>query len=117
MIIGVGVDLCSVQRLTGSLERTEALATRLFHPNELGKRAESLAARFAAKEALAKAIGDPRILSWSEIEIVQDELGKPSFVFHGATAKALADKGDWRFHLSLSHDAELAQAFVVVESN
>jgi holo-[acyl-carrier protein] synthase len=117
LIIGVGVDLCSVPRLTGSLERTENLATRLFHPNEIGKKAESLAARFAAKEALAKAIGDPKVLSWSEIEVIQDELGKPSFVFHGATAKTLSEKGDWHYHLSLSHDAELAQAFVVVESN
>jgi len=117
LIYGIGVDLCSVTRLAQSLERTQALAARLFHPNEIKLHAQSLAARFAAKEALAKALGNPKLLSWNEIEIQNDELGKPFFVFHAGTATALAQLGELSFHLSLSHDAELAQAFVVVESN
>ena len=117
MIFGIGTDLCSVQRLTESLRRTEGLAERLFHPNELELSNQSLAARFAAKEALAKAIGDPKLLSWSEIEIVKDGLGNPSLQLHGQTAVNIAQLGDLWLHLSLTHDAQLAQAFVVVESN
>lgn len=117
MILGVGTDLCDVTRVREALANTPNLAKRLFHPNELELSTESLAARFAAKEALAKAIGDPRLLSWSEIEIVKDELGNPSIRLHGQTAANLAKLGELRFHLSLSHDAELAQAFVVVESS
>lgn len=117
MIFGIGTDLCSVIRLTESLERTESLAARLFHPNELELSSQSLAARFAAKEALAKALGDPKLLSWSEIEIVKDELGNPSLKLHGQTAANVAKLGDLKLHLSLTHDAQLAQAFVVVESN
>ena len=116
MIFGIGTDLCSTERLEQALDRTENLAERLFHPNELDLKLESLAARFAAKEALAKAIGDPQQLSWSEIEIVKDEKGNPSFGFHGQTATNLASLGQLNFHLSLTHDAQLAQAFVVVES-
>lgn len=106
-----------MERLTESLERTKGLATRLFHPNELKLSNQSLAARFAAKEALAKAIGDPKLLSWSEIEIVKDQLGNPSIELHGQTAVNISKLGDFKLHLSLTHDAQLAQAFVVVESN
>ena len=116
MIFGIGTDLCSLSRLSAALERTENLAGRIFYKNELDLKLESLAARFAAKEALAKAIGNPQLLSWSEIEVVKDERGNPSFRFHGTTAKNLAELGELKFHLSLTHDAELAQAFVVVES-
>jgi holo-[acyl-carrier protein] synthase len=77
----------------------------------------SLAARFAAKEALAKALGNPRLMQWVEIEIVKDELGKPGFVLHGQTAKNLESVGVQRIHLSLSHEQELASAFVVVEAS
>lgn len=117
MIFGIGTDLCSVARLTKSLEQTPNLAARLFHENEMSLRAESLAARFAAKEALAKAIGNPKLLSWSEIEVVKDDLGNPAFSFHGQTSKNLEAVGNFKYHLSLTHDAELAQAFVVVESS
>lgn len=106
-----------MERLTASLERTEGLASRLFHPNELDLSKQSLAARFAAKEALAKAIGDPKLLRWSEIEIVKDSLGNPGFQLHGQTAANIAKLGDLKLHLSLTHDAQLAQAFVVLESS
>ena len=116
MIFGIGTDLCSVERVVQSLGRTSGLAERLFHPGERELKPESLAARFAAKEALAKAIGDPRKLSWNEICVVKDESGQPHFEFSGDTAQRLAALGDLKFHLSLSHDAQLAQAMVVVES-
>ena len=99
-----------------SLLRTPNLAQRLFHQNELGLKTESLAARFAAKEALAKAVGNPRILTWAEIEVEKDENGKPTFVFHGDTQSRLSEAGIKVTHLSLSHDAGVAAAVVVLEA-
>lgn len=81
MIVGIGNDVCSVERLEQSISRTPKLSERLFHPNELGLPARSLAARFAAKEAITKAIGDPAVLTFNEVEIVKNERGKPSVSF------------------------------------
>ena len=117
MIYGVGTDLCSVVRMADSLARTPNLKERLFHPNEYSLANASLAARFAAKEALAKAIGDPKLLSWSEIEIVKDALGKPSFQLHGLTKQRVETLGITAIQLSLTHELELASAFVVLEAN
>lgn len=100
-----------------ALERTPNLAARIFHQNELQLPVNSLAVRFAAKEALAKAIGNPKLLTWAEIEIVKDELGKPQFNLHGETLVAITKLGVTSIHLSLSHEQELASAFVVVEAS
>jgi holo-[acyl-carrier protein] synthase len=116
MIFGIGSDLCSISRLEQSLSRTPKLGPRLFHPNELGLSNQSLAARFAAKEAITKAIGDPRVLTFSEVEITKDALGKPSVAFHSGTRKRIESLGELRFHISLAHDAGVAMATVVVES-
>ncbi|MEY3561754.1 MAG: hypothetical protein RL068_906 [Actinomycetota bacterium] len=113
----MGTDLCSIARMGDALARTPNLAGRIFHPNEQGLAINSLAARFAAKEALAKAIGNPKLLTWAEIEVAKDDLGKPSFVLHGQTKLRLAGLGDLRIHLSLTHEQELASAYVVVEAN
>ena len=88
MIIGVGVDLCSVERLRESLQRTPNLGPRLFTPKEIELKAESLAGRFAAKEALAKALGDPRLLSWQEVEVVSASL-------HHHRLKCAGTKSSW----------------------
>jgi holo-[acyl-carrier protein] synthase len=117
MIYGVGTDLCSVVRMADALSRTANLKERLFHPNERELSDASLAARFAAKEALAKAIGNPKLLSWVDIEIVKDELGKPSIELHGETKHRVASLGITSIQLSLSHEQELASAFVVLEAN
>lgn len=117
MIYGVGTDLCSVVRMAESLARTPNLKERLFHSNEQELSDASLAARFAAKEALAKAIGNPKLLRWVEIEIVKDYLGKPSIVLHGETKSRVAELGITSIQLSLSHEQELASAFVVLEAN
>jgi len=116
LIYGTGVDVCSIERLEQSLQRTENLGARLFHENEIGLASQSLAARFAAKEALAKALGTPAILTWNEIEVVKDSLGKPSLLFHGKTKSRIDELGELRFHLSMSHDGPVAVATVVVES-
>ena len=115
MILGIGSDVCSVERLEQSITRTPKLSERLFHPNELGLPARSLAARFAAKEAITKAIGDPAVLTFNEVEIVKNNLGKPSIEFHAATRARIQQMGELTFHVSLSHDAGVALATVVVE--
>jgi holo-[acyl-carrier protein] synthase len=113
VIVGVGTDLVEVARLEAALARTPTLRARLFTPREATLPVESLAARFAAKEALAKALGAPAGLSWQDAEVVTDESGRPRLVLSGAVADAA---GDATPHLSLSHDAGLALAFVVLES-
>ena len=117
MIIGIGVDLCSVERLSNSIQRTPALASRLFTDKERSLKDESLAARFAAKEALAKAVGNPKLLSWLEVQVETDELGKPDLVVSGNSARALKNMGVLSTHLSLSHDNGFAIAMVVLEGN
>lgn len=117
MIVGIGTDICSIERLTKSLDRTPNLKARLFTEAEQGLSAQSLAGRFAAKEALAKALGDPSLLSWNEIEVTNNEAGKPVFSFHGKTAQSISAAGVQSSWLSISHDAGVAIAMVVLEAN
>jgi holo-[acyl-carrier protein] synthase len=116
MIIGVGTDVVDLARLERSLERTPTLRDRLFTPDEAALPLESLAARFAAKEALAKALGAPGDLSWHDAEVVTDVSGWPSFELRGSVAARAEQLGVGRVHVSLSHDAGVAIAFVVLES-
>lgn len=116
MILGVGTDLVGLDRFAEALERTPTLRRRLFTDAEAALPLASLAARFAAKEALAKAVGAPGGLAWHDAEVVTDAAGAPSYVLRGGVAARLADLGATRTHLSLSHDAGLALAFCVVES-
>ncbi|MCU1593610.1 MAG: Holo-[acyl-carrier-protein] synthase [Frankiales bacterium] len=116
MIVGVGIDICEVARLARALERTPALMDRLFTPAEQDvQKLESLAARFAAKEAVAKVLGAPG-LPFNEAEVVSADNGRPSLVMHGAVAEAAAAAGITRWHLSLSHDGGMATAMVIGES-
>ena len=87
-IIGVGVDIVDIERFEQSLRRTPGLAERLFTENERGLPLASLAARFAAKEALAKALGAPRGLSWHDAEVVKDDMGRPGLRVTGTVAAA-----------------------------
>lgn len=116
MIIGVGTDVVEVARLEQALERTSTLRERLFTPAEGALPMESLAARFAAKEALAKALGAPGDLSWQDAEVVNDVSGWPSFELRGGVAALAEQRGVGRVHLSLSHDGGVALAFVVLEA-
>jgi holo-[acyl-carrier protein] synthase len=116
VIVGVGIDVCDLDRFGSSLDRTPGLVSRLFTPAEAALPPHSLAARFAAKEALAKALGAPLGLEWHDAEVVSDSTGRPSFVLRG-TVRARADElGVASVHLSLSHDAGIASAVVVLES-
>jgi holo-[acyl-carrier protein] synthase len=116
VIVGVGTDIVEVARLEQSLARTPSLRSRLFTPAEAELPMESLAARFAAKEALAKALGAPGDLSWQDAEVVTDVSGWPSFELRGGVAARAEQQGVERVHLSLSHDAGVAVAFVVLEA-
>lgn len=122
MILGIGVDLCPVDRIEGVLARHGALFTdRVFTTAEQtfasGSRreAERLAARFAAKEATVKALGGPAGLRWRDMEVINNRNGAPHLKLHGQ-AKAHADEmGVHRMMLSLSHAGGMAVAMVVLE--
>ncbi|MEU6395262.1 holo-ACP synthase [Streptomyces sp. NPDC046939] len=122
-IIGVGIDVAEIERFAASLARTPGLAGRLFLPGELllpggdGERrgVASLAARFAAKEALAKALGAPAGLRWTDAEVYVEETGQPRLRVTGTVAARAAELGVAGFHVSLSHDAGVASAVVVAE--
>ena len=115
MIVGVGTDVVDVARLGRALARTPRLAGRLFTAAEEGLALPSLAARFAAKEAVAKALGSPPGLRWREAEVLRAEHGRPQLVVRGAVAALAQARGVRSWHLSLSHDGGVAVAFVVAE--
>ena len=116
MIVGVGVDVVEVRRLARALERTPGLAARLFTDHERDRPVASLAARFAAKEAVAKALGAPGGLRWRDAEVVQLDSGRPVLRLHGGVADEAVAQGVSRWHLSLSHDGGVATAVVVAEA-
>ncbi len=115
MIVGVGIDVVGVERFGETLTRTPAVTERLFTPLERTRPLASLAARFAAKEALAKALGAPSGLHWVDAEVQTDDTGKPSLVMSGSVARRAAELGVNQAHVSLSHDAGIASAVVVLE--
>ncbi|MEV6845583.1 holo-ACP synthase [Actinoplanes sp. NPDC051411] len=122
MIVAVGIDVVLVDRFARALERTPLLAVRLFTEDERvtvsgnPRSGESLAARFAAKEAVAKALGAPAGMRWHDCEVVSDPDGRPWLTVSGTVAAVAADRGVKRWHLSLSHDGGIASAMVVAES-
>ncbi len=116
MIVGIGVDLVDIPRFERTLERTPRLLDRLFSASERERPLRSLAARYAAKEALIKALGGSDGLHWTEIEVASEASGRPVFVLCGSTADIVAERGITMLHLSLSHDGGLATAYVVAES-
>ena len=117
MIVGIGIDVVDIVRFERSLVRTPALVDRLFAESERDRPARSLAARFAAKESLIKALGGHAIIRWHEMRIVQDPDGNPDFELSGGLARHVRALGIDRVHLSMSHDAGMASAFVVLEAN
>ncbi|MCE0456674.1 holo-ACP synthase [Curtobacterium flaccumfaciens] len=120
MIIGIGVDVVDLERFERVLERTPAMRARLFTPSEQVRDGEprpnaSLAARFAAKEALIKAFGSSAGLSWQDLEVVSDDQRNPSLTLHKGARQVADARGVTSVHLSLSHDGGIATAFVVLE--
>ena len=116
MIVGIGTDLCVVERFEAMLERRPGLLERLLTPAERLLSLPSQAARFAAKEALAKALGSPGGMRWLDCEVTKAEAGVPSFVTMGTVAARIEELGITSIHLSISHDGGYATALVVCES-
>jgi holo-[acyl-carrier protein] synthase len=112
MIRGIGIDVVDIARFQETLDRTPQLRERLFTSREAALNISSLAARFAAKEALVKALNAKEIFTWLEAEVVNEESGRPVFIFTGALAERVDGAS---VHLSISHDAGIASAMVVVE--
>ena len=115
MIVGVGVDVVEIARIDAALRRTPGLAQRLFAQSERDLPVASLAARFAAKEATAKALGAPPGLAWTDVEVQRDASGRPWLAVGGTVADAARARGVTRWHLSLSHDGGVCVAMVVAE--
>jgi holo-[acyl-carrier protein] synthase len=124
MIVGSGIDLVEIGRIHHSIERYgQRFLDRVYTAAEQAyclrkrKSAESFAARFAAKEAGAKALGTgiSHGVNWLEIEVGREPGGRPTLQFHGRAAEFAARLGAARTALSLTHTAELAMASVVLE--
>lgn len=116
MIVGVGIDVVDVARFVAALERSPALRRRLFTEVERELPAASLAARFAVKEAVAKALASPGGMRWHDAWVPASG-GRPPELHIEGTVRARADElGVARFHLSISHDAGIAAAVVVAEA-
>jgi holo-[acyl-carrier protein] synthase len=116
VIVGVGIDVVDVARFGTTLERTPALQERLFTATERAMPLNSRAARFAAKEALAKALGAPAGMLWQDAEVHRGPDGRPHFEVRGTVAAAVHALGITSIHVSLSHDAGIASAVVVAEA-
>lgn len=121
-MIGVGSDLVDVDRFRQSLARTAGLRDRCFTPGEqeyaerADDPAERYAARFAAKEAVMKAMGvGLGACQITDIEVVRAESGQPSVRLHGAAVTLAADRGVRAWHLSLTHTATTAHAIALAE--
>ena len=115
-VIGVGIDVVDIARFAETLERTPAMRERLFTERERERSTSWLAARFAATEALAKALGAPTGMAWLDAEIVNEATGDPRFEIQGSVLSRADALGARTIHVSLSHDAGIASAVVVLES-
>lgn len=124
MILGIGMDLVEVARVASMMERHGGRALgRIFthaeaaHCHAAGRPEESFAARFAAKEALFKALGTGWSggMGWTDVEVVSQEGGAPTLRLHREARERADALGATRAHLSLTHTAQVAGAFVVLE--
>jgi len=123
LIFGAGTDIIEVQRVEDKLVRTESLKNKLFTPTEIAyceskhRPALHFAARFAAKEAFLKAMGT----GWSgghkfsEIEVINNTLGKPELFVHGKVKEFCETHGIGTMEVSLTHIKDVASAVVVLE--
>jgi holo-[acyl-carrier protein] synthase len=130
MIVGIGTDVCSVDRIAAAQQRHgDRFAQRVLGPEEwrvfdarrarVAKRGLSyLATRFAAKEAFSKAIGlgMHMPMTWRACEVINAPSGKPEIRLHGELSRWFGERG-WRAYVSVSDEVNVATAFVVVEKD
>lgn len=122
MIIGVGIDIIEIDRIEGAVKHNKNFLHKLFTEKEVeyfnahGYKIESIAGAFAAKEAISKALGTGfRGFGFKDIEILKDNKGKPEVILFNK-AKALAESyGNYKVHLSISHNKSNAIAYAVME--
>jgi len=124
MIYGIGVDIIKIERFERALERWgNRLCERVFTPQEQSicqnkaYPGRHLALRFAAKEALLKALGIGMFqgVAWNEIEIVNDSLGRPCMNVEGAAKRICQEKGIQEIFVSISHEHDYGVAHVILE--
>jgi holo-[acyl-carrier protein] synthase len=125
MIVGIGVDIVGIERMRRALERQgERFIRRLFTAAEQEycrahrDAAPYYAARFAAKEALLKALGTgwTQGVTWLDVEVRRNEMGAPKLMLRGRAEEVCRSLGTGSIHISLSHSEESAVAFVILES-
>jgi len=122
-IVGVGTDLCAVSRIAKAIEKEHFYRSvysdgeRAYLESKGRGKAESAAAMFAAKEAVAKALGTgfAKGVGVKMIEVTHDELGAPGVLLHEGARERLAAVGGKKVLLSLSHEGDMAMAFAVIE--
>jgi len=123
MIIGIGVDIVQIERVRKLVENYSEFMHQVFTAREIefcqakADSASSYAARFAAKEAMMKALstGWNEKVNWLDIEVINEEQGNPILKIKGRTLKLMKKMGVYQTHLSLSHERDYAIAFVVLE--
>ncbi|MAR70843.1 MULTISPECIES: holo-ACP synthase [Halomonas] len=124
MILGIGTDIARIERFDAAIARHGArFAERILGPLEAERYTEAprpsafLAKRFAAKEAWLKALGTGlrHGMRWTEIQVVNDPLGRPELVVSGEALRLADQAGVGACHLSLSDESDVALAFVVLE--
>ncbi|MBC6403575.1 MAG: holo-ACP synthase [Hyphomonadaceae bacterium] len=125
MITGIGTDFCDIRRIEKNIEnfgdrfldKVFTLPEREYCDGKTG-RASCYAKRFAAKEAVAKALARPGTggLGWHEVEVLNDPSGRPRVILSGKARDRLPDHKDFKVHLSLTDDYPYAQAFSVIEA-
>jgi len=120
MVLGNGVDIIEIERIIRLMEKRNTFVTRFFTLNEQAyfkskhMKAESIAATFAAKEAVSKCFGTGvRGFNLVDIEIIRDELGKPNVVLYGGAKHMAEELGIETLMVSLSHSKTMVVAFVI----
>lgn len=112
MISGIGIDIVDISRFKLFAEDKIFLA-KYFSQSEVQLGVESMAGRFAAKEAFLKAVKNRYLLNWDDIEIIKKPDGSPDFKLKNTAAKFVENR---YIHLSISHSSDLAIALVIIES-
>ena len=118
-ILGLGVDICEISRMERALQRHPSMRERVFTPEERAycdskaRPAESYAGRFAAREAVIKALGGYRSRRWQDISVTRDPAGAPAIVLAGNAKRRADDLGVDRVLVTFTHEETNAVAFAI----
>jgi holo-[acyl-carrier protein] synthase len=123
MIVGIGIDIVEIHRISAALQGTQAMEQKVFTPEEIRfcskrkKKYQHFGGRFAAKEAALKALGTgwSQGIRWKDVEITNDASGKPLLALHGKAREFFEASGALHTWVSITHSSEHAVAVVVLE--